>query len=130
MLFHSKETFSKAKRQPIEWEKIFVNDMTDKSLISKIYKQLIQPNIKKNKQTWLLKWAKDLNRHFLPKKTNNWATGIWKKCSISLIIREMQIPQWNITSHLPESKSLQITNVGENVEKREPSYSAGRNVNL
>ena len=38
------------KRQPTEWEKIFANNMTDKVLISKIYKQLIQLNIKKTKQ--------------------------------------------------------------------------------
>ena len=41
MLLHSKETFSKTRRQPIEWEKTFANDMTDKDLISKIYKQLV-----------------------------------------------------------------------------------------
>ena len=46
-----KETVNKMKRQPTEWEKIFANDMTDKGLITKIYKQLIQLNIKTNKQT-------------------------------------------------------------------------------
>ena len=45
----AKETVDKMKRQPTEWEKIFANDMTDKWLISKIYKQLIQLNIKKTK---------------------------------------------------------------------------------
>ena len=39
-------TYDKMKRQPTQKEKIFVNDMTDKGLISKIYKQLIQLNIK------------------------------------------------------------------------------------
>ena len=42
-----KETIDKMKIQPMEWEKIFENDMTDKRLVSKIYKQLIQLNIKK-----------------------------------------------------------------------------------
>ena len=45
----TKETINKTKIQPTEWEKIFANDMTDKGLISKIYKQLIQLNNKKTK---------------------------------------------------------------------------------
>ena len=43
------ETIDKMERKPTEWEKIFVNDMTDKGLISEIYKRLIQLNIKKKK---------------------------------------------------------------------------------
>ena len=46
----TKETINNPKRPPIEWEKIFANNVTDKGLISKIYKQLMQLNIKKNKQ--------------------------------------------------------------------------------
>ena len=45
--YTAKETINKMKRQPSEWEKIFANESTDKGLISKIYKQLIQLNIKK-----------------------------------------------------------------------------------
>ena len=44
------ETISKVKRQPSEWEKIIANETTDKGLISKIYKELIQLNARKNKQ--------------------------------------------------------------------------------
>ena len=43
----AKETISKVKRQSTEWEKIIANETTDKGLISKIYKQLIQLNAKK-----------------------------------------------------------------------------------
>ena len=57
-----KETISKVKRQLSEWEKIIVNEATDKELISKIYKQLLQLNFR-NKQP-SQKWAKELNRHF------------------------------------------------------------------
>ena len=47
----AKETISKVKRQPSEWEKIIVNETTDKGLISKIYKQLIQLNTRKTTQS-------------------------------------------------------------------------------
>ena len=46
----AKETINKTKRQPSQWEKIFASESMDKGLISKIYKQLMQLNIKKNKQ--------------------------------------------------------------------------------
>ena len=45
----AKETLSKVKRKPSEWEKILANETTDKGLISKIYKKLIQLNTRKNK---------------------------------------------------------------------------------
>ena len=45
----AKETIKKTKRHPSEWEKIFANEATDKGLISRIYKQLMQLNIKKKK---------------------------------------------------------------------------------
>ena len=58
-----KETISKVKRQPSEWEKIIANEATDKELISKIYKQLMQLNTR-NINKPIKKWAKKLNRYF------------------------------------------------------------------
>ena len=58
-----KETINKMIRQPSEWEKILTNGSTDKGFISKIYKQLMQLNIKKISNP-IKKWAEDLNRHF------------------------------------------------------------------
>ena len=59
----TKETLSKVKRQTSEWENIIVNEATDKELISKIYKQLLQFNSRKISGP-IKKWAKELNRHF------------------------------------------------------------------
>ena len=59
----AKETISKVKRQPSEREKIIANETTDKGLISKIYKQLIQLNTRKTDNP-INKWGKDINRHF------------------------------------------------------------------
>ena len=59
----AKETISEVKRQSSEWEKIIANETTDKGLISKIYKQLIQLNARKTNNP-IKKWEKDLNRHF------------------------------------------------------------------
>ena len=80
----TKETISKVKRQPSEWEKIIANEATDKELISKIYKQLKTRKINDP----IKKWAKELNRHFF-KEDVQMANNHMKRCSTSLIIREM-----------------------------------------
>ena len=82
-----KETISKVKRQPSEWEKIIANEETYKELISKIYKQLLQLNFRKINDPIKI-WAKELNKH-LPKEIQM-ANKCMKICSISLIIREMK----------------------------------------
>ena len=58
-----KETISKMKTQPSEWEKTIANEATDKEFIPKIYKQLLQLNSRKISNP-IKKWAKELNRYF------------------------------------------------------------------
>ena len=65
-----KETINKVKRQPSEWEKIIPNEVTDKDLISKIYKQLMQLNTRKINDS-IKKWAKELNRHVSYRRHTN-----------------------------------------------------------
>ena len=85
----AKDPINKMKRQPTEWEKILANDVTYKGLVSKIYKQVLWLNIIKTNNS-IKKWADDLNRHFSIEDIQI-AKRLMKRCSTSLIIREMQI---------------------------------------
>ena len=97
----AKETLSKVKRQPSEWEKIIAKETTDKGLISSIYKQLIQLNTRKTNNP-IKKWDKDLNRHF-SKGDIRMNNKHMKRCLTLLIIREMLIKttmRYHLTGHI------------------------------
>ena len=79
------ETISKVKQHPSEWEKIIANKTTDKELISKIHKQVMQLNTRKMNNP-IKKWSKEINRHF-SKECIQMANKHMKIRSISLIIK-------------------------------------------
>ena len=126
---HSKGNCKQGEK-PSEWDKIIANETPDKGLISKVYKQLIQLNIRKTNNP-IKKWEKDLNRHF-SEEDIQMANKHTKRCSTLLIIRELQIKTTMryhlIPVRMAITKSLQI-NAGEGVETRERSCTVGGNVN-
>ena len=107
----AKETISKVKRQPSEGEKIIASETTDRGLISKIYKQLIQLNTRKTNIP-IKKWGKDLNRHF-SKEDIQMANKHMERCSRSLITREIEI-KTTMRYHLTPVRMALIKNSTNN----------------
>ena len=106
--FTAKETTNKVKRQPSEWEKIIARETTDKELIYKIYKQLIQLKVRKTNNP-IKKWGKDLNGHF-SKEDIQMASGHMKRCSTLLIIGQIQVKAtMRCSSHWSEWPSSKST---------------------
>ena len=93
-----KETISKVKRQPSEWEKITANETPDKELTSKIYKQLMQLDTQKMNNP-VKKWAKKLNRYF-SKEDIQMADKHMKNAQHYSLLEKCKLkPQWGINSH-------------------------------
>ena len=102
----AKETISKTKWQPTEWEKIFANDISDKGLVSKIYKDLTKLNTQETNNP-VKKWAEDMNRHF-SKEDIQMANR-----PMSLIIRKIQI-KTTLRYHLTPVRVAKMNNSGNN----------------
>jgi hypothetical protein len=103
----AKDTVNKTKRPPTDWERIFINQKTDKGLIANIYKELEKLD-SRNSNNPIKKWGRELNKEFSTEEYQR-AEKHLKKCSTSLIIKEMQI-KTALRFHITPVKMARIKN--------------------
>ena len=120
------------KREPTEWEKIFSTHNSDRVLVSKVLKEA-KKFYTQNTKNPINKWAKEMGRHFIEEDIQV-INKYTKKCSSSLVIREMQI-KTTLKFHLTPIKMAIIKNtssnksVGMDVREKAHSYIAGETAN-
>ena len=123
-----KETISKTKRQPTEWEKMFANDISDKGLVSKIYKERTNSTPKTIIQ---LRNGQKSRIDTSPKKTSRWRTDTGKTAQHhSSPGKYKSKPQWDTIWHLSEWLTLATqatTDVGEDAGKEDLFCIVGGN---
>ena len=106
----AKDSVNKTKRQPTDWERIFTNSKSDRGLISNIYKELKKIDPRKS-NNHITKWSTELHKEFSTEKYQIAETHL-KKCSTSLIIREMQV-KTTLRFHLIPVRMAKIKNSGD-----------------
>ena len=103
----AKDTINKTKRPPTDWERIFAYPKSDRGLISNIYKELMKVDSRKSNNP-IKKCGSELNKEFSPEE-DRMAEKHLKKCSASLIIREMQIIT-TLRFHITPVRMAKISN--------------------
>jgi len=123
-----KETINKLKRQPSEWEKIIANKTTDKGLISKIYKQLMQRNTRKTNNP-IKKWEKDLKRHFSKEHISS-VQFSHSVVSDSLHPHELQHTRPICPSPTPKPTQTHVYWVSDAIQPSHPLFFSSSALNL
>jgi len=106
----AKDTVNKTKRPPTDWKRIFTYLKSDRGLTSNIYKELKRVDSRKSNNP-LKRWGSELNKEFSPEEYRK-AEKHLRKCSTSLIIREMQI-KTTLRFHLTPVRMANIKNSGD-----------------
>jgi hypothetical protein len=108
----AKDTVKKTLRPPTDWERIFNSSKSNRGLISKIYKELKKLN-SRNSNNPIEKWGTELNKVFSTEEYRRAENNV-KKCSTSLIIREMEI-KTTLRFHLTPVRMARIKNSGDSI---------------